>query len=106
VKGEVELDAGAVAALLRRGVSLLPVGVVAVRGGFSRGDVVCCVDASRSPVAQGLVNYSSEETGKLLGASSEEIAGRLGYSAEPELMHRDNLVLLTAADSKPRSSGA
>jgi glutamate 5-kinase len=97
VKGEVELDAGAVTALQRRGVSLLPVGVVAVRGTFSRGDVVCCMDANGRPIAQGLVNYDSEETAKLLGASSEEIAARLGYSAEPELMHRDNLVMLSAA---------
>ncbi len=106
VKGEVQLDAGAVAALQRRGVSLLPVGVVAVRGAFSRGDVVCCVDAEQRPIAQGLVNYSSIETAKLLGASSEEIAGRLGYSAEPELMHRDNLVILSAAAREQPSSGA
>lgn len=106
VKGEVELDAGAVAALQRSGVSLLSVGVVAVRGGFSRGDVVRCVDASRRPVAQGLVNYSSVETAKLLGANSEDISARLGYSAEPELMHRDNLVMLTAADIGPPESGA
>ncbi|MCZ6709054.1 MAG: glutamate 5-kinase [Gammaproteobacteria bacterium] len=106
VKGEVELDAGAVTALQHSGVSLLPVGVVAVRGGFSRGDVVCCVDAKHRPVAQGLVNYSSAETAKILGANSEEIGERLGYSAEPELMHRDNLVVLSAADNRGPESGA
>ena len=106
VKGEVELDVGAVAALQRRGVSLLPVGAIAVKGQFSRGDVVCCVASDGKAVAQGLVNYSSEETEKLLGASSEDIASRLGYSAEPELIHRDNLVVLTAADRPPPESSA
>jgi glutamate 5-kinase len=97
VKGELELDAGAVRALRHRGVSLLAVGTVAVRGRFSRGDVVRCVDGQRTSVAQGLVNYSSEEIAKLLGVGSDDIAERLGYCAEPELVHRDNLVVLTAA---------
>ncbi|MFP6817327.1 MAG: glutamate 5-kinase [Pseudomonadales bacterium] len=106
VKGEVELDAGAVAALQRSGVSLLPVGVVAVRGEFSRGDVVCCVDAEHNAVAQGLVNYSSAETAKLLAANSDEISERIGYSAEPELIHRDNLVVLSATVNRAPESGA
>ena len=106
VKGEVQLDAGAVNALQRRGVSLLPVGAVAVRGRFSRGDMVCCVGADGSVVAQGLVNYGSDEVAKLLGASSGDIAAHLGYSAEPELIHRDNLVVLTARSSEPPDSNA
>jgi glutamate 5-kinase len=106
VKGEVEIDPGAVAALQRHGVSLLPVGVLAVRGEFSRGDVVCCVDAQQRPVAQGLVNYSNVETAKLLGANSAEIGERLGYSAEPELIHRDNLVVLSPPDNRGPKSGA
>jgi glutamate 5-kinase len=95
VKGELELDPGAVDALRRRGVSLLPVGVSAVRGRFVRGDVVRCVDADGLSIAQGLVNYSSEEAARLLKAGSDEIVERLGYAAEPELVHRDNLVLLS-----------
>ncbi len=100
VKGELELDPGAVDALRSRGVSLLPVGVAAVRGRFARGDVVRCVDAAGLAIAQGLVNYNSEEAARLVGAGSDEIAERLGYSAEPELVHRDNLVLL-AGGAKP-----
>jgi glutamate 5-kinase len=100
VKGELELDRGAVEALRRRGVSLLPVGVSAVRGRFVRGDVVRCVDGDGLAIAQGLVNYSSEEAARLLRAGSDEIADRLGYAAEPELVHRDNLVLLSGG-SKP-----
>lgn len=93
-KGDLVLDAGAVSAVTSRGVSLLPVGVVAVRGKFARGDLVRCVDASGRVVGQGLVNYSSDEATRLAGASSAEISGRLGYSLEPELVHRDNLVVL------------
>ncbi|MAT84467.1 MAG: glutamate 5-kinase [Gammaproteobacteria bacterium] len=93
-KGDLVLDDGAVAAVSSRGVSLLPVGVTAVRGRFSRGDVVRFLDAGGALVGQGLVNYSSEEAERLIGASSSEIAGRLGFALEPELVHRDNLVVL------------
>lgn len=94
-KGQLVLDAGAVNALLRRGVSLLPVGVVAVRGAFSRGELVACVDGEGRMIAQGLANYSSDETAKVLGVGSNEIGDRLGYCLEPELIHRDNLVMLS-----------
>ena len=93
-KGELVVDAGAAAAMRGRGVSLLPVGVVAVRGKFVRGDVVRCVTAGGEAVAQGLVNYSSVEAGRLAGAATGDIAGILGYAVEPELVHRDNLVIL------------
>ena len=93
-KGELELDAGAVEALIHKGVSLLPVGVVHVSGEFSRGDLVRCLDSHGKLVAQGLANYSSEETQKVMGGTSTEISGRLGYSLEPELIHRDNLVVM------------
>jgi glutamate 5-kinase len=104
-KGEVQLDAGAVTALQGRGVSLLPVGVAAVSGKFSRGDVVRCNDEAGRTIAQGLINYNSDETAKLLGASTDDIAQRLGYSAEAELIHRDNLVVLSAADNNRPGSG-
>ncbi|MGE0625778.1 MAG: glutamate 5-kinase [Pseudomonadales bacterium] len=93
-RGKVLLDAGAVSALVARGVSLLPVGVTGVEGEFSRGSLVQCVGPDGRVVAQGLSNYSSGETRKMLGAGTHEIVARLGYSLEPELIHRDNLVLL------------
>jgi glutamate 5-kinase len=93
-RGLVRLDAGAVDALLGRGVSLLPVGVTQVEGEFSRGELVQCADGDGRIVAQGLINYSSAETLKMLGVASSDIVERLGYSLEPELIHRDNLVIL------------
>ncbi|MCZ6642974.1 MAG: glutamate 5-kinase [Gammaproteobacteria bacterium] len=94
-KGELRLDPGAVDALRRKGVSLLPVGVVAVQGEFVRGDMVRCVDETGGLVAQGLANYGSVDAAKLIGARTDEIGERLGYRLEPELVHRDNLVLLS-----------
>ncbi len=91
-RGELELDTGAVDAVRNKGRSLLSVGVTACRGTFGRGDLVSCVDHFGTLVARCLVNYSSEETGKILGAASTDIERLLGYVAEPELAHRDNLV--------------
>jgi glutamate 5-kinase len=93
-KGELLLDAGAVRVLRNEGRSLLPVGVKATTGDYARGDVVLCVGPDGGAVAKGLVNYSSDETRRIVGCSSSEIAARLGYVDEPELVHRDNLVLL------------
>jgi len=100
-RGTLVLDAGAVAALEERGVSLLPVGVTAVEGTFQRGDVVRCRSVDGRAVAQGLVNYSSGEAERLRGHASAEIAALVGYEGEPELVHRDNLVLLSSRH-KPR----
>ncbi|MEW6690889.1 MAG: PUA domain-containing protein, partial [Pseudomonadota bacterium] len=94
VAGRLELDAGAVAALSRGGRSLLPVGVSAVHGDFERGALVACVDPQGREVARGLVNYSAEESRKIARRPSGEIEAILGYVDEPELIHRDNLVLL------------
>jgi len=93
-KGELVLDAGAVRVLQHGGKSLLPVGVTAVRGRFNRGDVVLCVDSAGAAIAKGLVNYGNDEAAKILGCATREIEARLGYVDEPELVHRDNLVLL------------
>ena len=93
-KGELVLDAGAVRVLRHGGKSLLPVGVTASRGNFARGDVVLCLDPDNGAVAKGLVNYSSDESQKILGCATRDIEARLGFVREPELMHRDNLVLL------------
>ncbi|TAK84036.1 MAG: glutamate 5-kinase [Betaproteobacteria bacterium] len=92
--GRLRLDAGAVKALARDGKSLLPIGVVDVSGNFARGEVVGCVDPEGREVARGLVNYSAEETRKIMRRPSGEIESILGYADEPELIHRDNLVLL------------
>jgi glutamate 5-kinase len=73
---------------------LLPVGVVGVSGEFERGEVVSCLDSSDAEIARGLVNYSAAETTKILETPSGLIESKLGYVDEPELIHRDNLVLL------------
>ena len=94
VTGRVTLDAGAVNALARDGKSLLPIGVVAVNGEFQRGAVVACLDPAGREIARGLANYSAEETRRIMRRPSSEIEAILGYVDEPELIHRDNLVLL------------
>jgi len=93
-RGRLTLDAGAVRVLTQQGRSLLPVGVAAVMGDFLRGELVACVDEAGREVARGLVNYSADEARKIAGLSSDGIAGVLGYVDEPELIHRDNLVLV------------
>jgi len=93
LRGKLQLDDGAVRVLRQQGRSLLPVGVVAVSGQFARGDLVMCVGADGSEVARGLVNYSADDARKVLGLSSARIAEALGYIAEPELIHRDNLLI-------------
>jgi len=94
VTGRLVLDAGAVRALAAGGKSLLPIGVKAVEGEFDRGAVVACVAPDGREIARGLVNYSAAESRRILGKPSGEIETILGYVDEPELIHRDNLVLL------------
>ncbi|WP_189471397.1 glutamate 5-kinase [Litchfieldella qijiaojingensis] len=94
VRGSLTLDAGAVKVLRGRGSSLLPVGVKALSGNFVRGDMVVCVDEHGERIAKGLVNYGAEEALKILGRSSHQIESILGYMEAPELIHRDNLVVL------------
>lgn len=93
LRGAVQIDDGAVRVLRQQGRSLLPVGVVAVTGQFSRGDLVRCVDAQGNEVARGLVNYCADDARRLQGAPSSKIAELLGFVGEPELIHRDNLVV-------------
>jgi glutamate 5-kinase len=92
--GRLTLDAGAVRAILRDGKSLLPIGVTAVDGAFERGAVVACVDADGREIARGLVNYTAQETSRILRHPSSDIESILGYIDETELIHRDNMVLL------------
>jgi glutamate 5-kinase len=94
VSGQLILDDGAVSVLRQSGRSLLPVGVTAVQGNFLRGEVVSCCDAGGKAFARGLVNYDADEAARIIGQPSEKIEQLLGYIDEPELIHRDNLVLL------------
>lgn len=94
LKGQLSLDAGAVRVLQRSGRSLLAVGVTAVSGDFSRGDLVACLNPEGKEVGRGLVNYAAAEAAKIIGQPSERIEALLGYVDEPELIHRDNLVVL------------
>ncbi|MCG2635077.1 MAG: glutamate 5-kinase [Gammaproteobacteria bacterium] len=91
--GEIQIDDGAARVLRQSGSSLLAVGVAAVKGEFARGDLVICSDRSGLEVARGLVNYSAAESRLIMGQSSAEIERVLGYVDEPELIHRDNLVV-------------
>ena len=93
VCGSLTLDLGASKMLTDHGKSLLPVGVLSIKGTFYKGDLVTCVDEKGLEIARGLVNYNSEESAKILGKSSEMIADALGYCDAEELIHRDNLVL-------------
>ncbi|MDH5407115.1 MAG: glutamate 5-kinase [Gammaproteobacteria bacterium] len=93
LSGKLVLDAGAVKVLGESGRSLLAVGVKEVSGHFARGEVVACVDEQGQEIARGLINYNSEEVAKIKGQASNQIESLLGYVDEPELIHRDNLVL-------------
>jgi glutamate 5-kinase len=94
MKGRVVVDAGAANALRRGGKSLLPIGVTAVEGEFVRGDVIACVDEAGREVARGLTNYGAEDARKIASRATAEIEGILGYIDEPELIHRNNLVIV------------
>lgn len=93
MRGSVTIDAGAVLKLREEGKSLLPVGMVGVDGDFSRGDVIAVRDAEGKEVARGLANYSSAEARLLCKHASSEVEQLLGYCGEPEMVHRDNMVV-------------
>jgi glutamate 5-kinase len=92
--GRITLDAGAVKALVSDGKSLLAIGATAVDGHFERGEVVSVAAPDGREIARGLVNYGAAETARILRKPTSEIEAALGYLAEPELIHRDNLVVL------------
>ncbi|MCK7598768.1 glutamate 5-kinase [Microbulbifer sp. CAU 1566] len=95
VRGRLHLDAGAERALRNQGKSLLPVGVVKMDGRFHRGELVSCINAAGEEIARGLVNYDSSEALKICGQPSDRIVDLLGYRDDDELIHRDNLILLS-----------
>jgi glutamate 5-kinase len=92
--GRLRLDEGACRVLREAGRSLLAVGVCGVEGEFSRGGIVSCFDPDGREIARGMVNYDAAETRKIMGHPSSRIAELLGYVDEPELIHRDNLVVM------------
>ena len=93
LRGAVVVDAGAARQVVENGKSLLPIGMIAVEGDFSRGDVIAVRDQAGSEIARGLANYASPEARLLCRKPSAEIERLLGYVAEPEMLHRDNLVV-------------
>jgi len=94
VRGRLRLDAGAVLHLRERGKSLLAVGVTLVEGDFRRGDIVALLDPDGHEIGRGLSNYAAGETRRIMRRPSSLIGELLGHAREPELVHRDNLVLL------------
>jgi len=93
MRGAITVDDGAAVKLRGEGKSLLPIGMVAVEGEFSRGDVIAVRDAGGAEIARGLANYASAEARLLCRKPSSEIERLLGYVAEPEMIHRTNLVV-------------
>jgi glutamate 5-kinase len=93
-KGSLSIDEGAVRALMERGKSLLPSGIISLAGHFEAGDAVYCVDARGKRIAKGLTNYSSSEVEKIKRKKTKEIEEILGYRYSDEVIHRDNLVLI------------
>ncbi|MCF8084492.1 MAG: glutamate 5-kinase [Deltaproteobacteria bacterium] len=92
-KGELVIDRGAEKAISGNGKSLLPAGIKEVRGRFSLGNSVVLLNEDGEAVAVGMVNYHSGDIRKIMGAKSKEIADRLGFKHDDEVIHRDNLVL-------------
>ena len=93
LRGAVTVDPGAASKLLAEGKSLLAIGMTHVEGDFSRGDVIAIRDVNGLEIARGLANYASTEARLICRKPSSEFEGLLGYVAESEFVHRDNLIL-------------
>ena len=93
LRGSVTIDDGAVNKLKSDGSSLLPIGMTGVDGDFSRGEVIAILDGQGQEIARGLANYAAAEARLLCRKPSGKMTELLGYAAEPEMVHRDNLVL-------------
>ena len=105
-KGKLYLDSGAINALVQSNKSLLPVGIVKIDGRFDRGDLVVCMTDKGVEVARGLINYSSLEAEKISGLASGQIEKALGYMEEPEVIHKDNLILISSSFEDSNTIGA
>ena len=97
LRGAIMVDDGAVSKLRHEGKSLLPIGMTSVEGDFSRGEVIAIQDGQGQEIARGLANYAAAEARLLCRKPSQEVEQLLGYIAEPEMVHRDNLVLTKPA---------
>ncbi len=97
LRGFVVVDEGAAGKITSGGKSLLPIGVVEVQGEFHRGDVIAVKSPSGQEIARGLANYASGEARLIARKASTEFERMLGFVAEPELIHRDNMVLSPTA---------
>ena len=93
LRGSVTIDAGAMQKILHEGKSLLPIGTIAIEGEFSRGEVIAILDPQGHEIARGLSNYAAAQARLLCRKPSSEFEALLGYTAEPEMVHRDNLIL-------------
>ena len=93
LRGAVRIDDGAVAKVQLQGKSLLPIGITEVQGEFHRGDVIAVLSPDGTELGRGLANYGSGEARLITRKSSREFEKLLGYTGEPEMIHRDNLVL-------------
>ena len=93
-KGDVIVDDGAKRAVVQKGKSLLPSGIMKIRGNFNRGDLVTCLGPRGREFARGLINYSATELEKIRGLRSDQIESTLGYKYSDEVIHRDDLVVL------------
>ena len=96
-KGELVLDDGAIQAIVHKGRSLLPSGVVKVSGRFENGEMVACLDGNGTEWARGITNYSSQEIRKIAGKKSSEIEALLGYRIRDEIIHRDEMVIVSGS---------
>lgn len=100
IKGRLTVDKGCAQALLSNGSSLLAAGIKSVDGSFEQGSTVSIVNPDGWEIARGLVNYSTDDVRKIMGAHTHEIAEILGHKPYDEVVHRDNLVLLSRHETE------
>lgn len=98
--GKITLDEGAGAAILKKGKSLLPSGILKVQGSFGIGDCIICLDESGTELARGISTYSAEEVRKIAGKKTSEIEKILGYKYSDEVIHRDDLAVVSKKNEK------
>ena len=93
--GEIVVDQGAKNALVKKGKSLLPSGIKEVKGKFDMGDTVLCRDEKGNEIAKGITSYASGDIKKIAGAKTSKIESILGYKYSDEVIHRDDLVIMS-----------
>ena len=98
--GKITLDEGAKTAIIKKGTSLLPSGIVKIQGNFGIGDCIICLDESGTELARGISTYSAEEVRKIAGKKTSEIEKILGYKYSDEVIHRDDLAVVSKKNEK------